>query len=101
MLILSKAVSAEVIHLKIYSHKVLNLTLVDLPGITKVPVADQPEDIEHQINELCLPYIKNPNSIILAVTPANADMATSEGIKLARQVDPDGMLFFSIIIITL
>ena len=32
----------------------------------------------------------NPNSIILAVSAANADIATSESIKLARDVDPDG-----------
>ncbi|CAH8458508.1 unnamed protein product [Heterobilharzia americana] len=85
-----KSVSAEPINLKIFSPRVLNLTLVDLPGITKVPVADQPEDIESLINDLCLPYIHNPNSVILAVTPANADMATSEGLKLAKTVDPDG-----------
>ncbi|KAL5966436.1 Dynamin-1-like protein [Taenia solium] len=85
-----KMVSSEAIHLKIYSPRVLNLTLVDLPGITKVPVDDQPEDIENQINTLCLHYISNPNCIILAVTPANADMATSESLKLAKEVDPEG-----------
>ncbi|KAL5108530.1 Dynamin-1-like protein [Taenia crassiceps] len=85
-----KMVSSEAIHLKIYSPRVLNLTLVDLPGITKVPVDDQPQDIENQINTLCLHYISNPNCIILAVTPANADMATSESLKLAKEVDPEG-----------
>ncbi|VDM36822.1 unnamed protein product [Toxocara canis] len=35
-------------------------------------------------------YISNPNSIILAVTPANQDFATSEPLKMAREVDPDG-----------
>ena len=68
----------------------LTLTLVDLPGITKVPVGDQPEDIELQIREMCLKYISNPNSIILAVTAANTDIATSESLKLAKDVDPDG-----------
>lgn len=72
-------VSTDPIILKVYSTKVLSLTLVDLPGITKVPVGDQPEDIELQIRNLCLQYIKNPNCIILAVTSANADIATSEG----------------------
>jgi len=64
--------------------------LIDLPGITKVPVADQPPDIEFQIREMCTAYIGNPNSIILAVTAANTDLATSEALKLAREVDPDG-----------
>ena len=55
-----------------------------------MPVGDQPEDIENQIKSLIAKYIVNPNSIILAVSAANADIATSESIKLARDVDPDG-----------
>ncbi len=31
-----------------------------------------------------------PNSIILAVSPANQDIATSDAIKIAREVDPQG-----------
>ncbi|XP_055545952.1 dynamin-1-like protein [Wyeomyia smithii] len=86
----NKGICPEPISLKIYSTKVVNLTLVDLPGITKVPVGDQPEDIEAQIKDLLIQYIENPNSIILAVTAANTDMATSESLKMAKEVDPDG-----------
>ncbi|KAM8891111.1 dynamin-1-like protein isoform 4-T4 [Spinachia spinachia] len=86
----NKGVSDEPIHLKIFSPHVVNLTLVDLPGLTKVPVGDQPKDIELQIKELIYKYISNPNSIILAVTAANTDMATSEALKVAREADPDG-----------
>ncbi|XP_023296459.2 dynamin-1-like protein [Lucilia cuprina] len=86
----NKGICSEAINLKIFSTRVVNLTLVDLPGITKVPVGDQPEDIEQQIKDLVLKYIENPNSIILAVTAANTDMATSEALKLAKDVDPDG-----------
>ncbi|XP_033491047.1 dynamin-1-like protein isoform X1 [Epinephelus fuscoguttatus] len=86
----NKGISDEPIHLKIFSPHVVNLTLVDLPGITKVPVGDQPKDIELQIRELIFKFISNPNSIILAVTAANTDMATSEALKVAREVDPDG-----------
>lgn len=86
----NKGICPEPINLKIYSTKVVNLTLVDLPGITKVPVGDQPEDIEMQIKDLLVKYIENPNSIILAVTAANTDMATSESLKMAKDVDPDG-----------
>ncbi|XP_068141696.1 dynamin-1-like protein [Drosophila tropicalis] len=86
----NKGICPEPINLKIFSTRVVNLTLVDLPGITKVPVGDQPEDIESQIKELVVKYIENPNSIILAVTAANTDMATSEALKLAKDVDPDG-----------
>uniref|UniRef100_A0A674CVA2 Dynamin-1-like protein n=1 Tax=Salmo trutta TaxID=8032 RepID=A0A674CVA2_SALTR len=86
----NKGITDEPIHLKIFSPHVVNLTLVDLPGITKVPVGDQPKDIEVQIKDLIVKHISNPNSIILAVTAANTDMATSEALKVAREVDPDG-----------
>jgi len=86
----NKGICPEPIVLKIYSPSILNLTLVDLPGLTKVPVGDQPEDIETQIKRLVMKYIGNPNSIILAVVTANTDMATSESLKIARDVDPDG-----------
>lgn len=53
-------------------------------------MGDQPQDIEIQIKDLILKHISNPNCIILAVTAANTDMATSEALKVAREVDPDG-----------
>ncbi|XP_072256357.1 dynamin-1-like protein isoform X3 [Pyxicephalus adspersus] len=93
----NKGISPEPIHLKIFSPNVVNLTLVDLPGMTKVPVGDQPKDIEVQIRELILRYISNPNSIILAVTAANTDMATSEALKIARESDPDGRRTLAVI----
>nr|XP_013227428.1 dynamin-1-like protein isoform X1 [Columba livia]XP_021140483.1 dynamin-1-like protein isoform X1 [Columba livia] len=65
--------------------------------MTKVPVGDQPKDIELQIRELILQFISNPNSIILAVTAANTDMATSEALKIAREVDPDGRRTLAVI----
>ncbi len=86
----NKGISRLPINLKVYSPKVLNLTLVDLPGITKVPIGDQPTDIEKQIRNLILEYIAKPNCIVLAVSPANVDLVNSESLKLARQVDPQG-----------
>ncbi|KAG0243416.1 vacuolar protein sorting-associated protein 1 [Mortierella sp. GBA43] len=78
------------INLRIYSPNVLTLTLVDLPGLTKVPVGDQPKDIEKQIRDMIIKYITKPNAIILAVTAANVDLANSDGLRLARDVDPEG-----------
>lgn len=86
----NKGICPEPIILRIYSASVLNLTLVDLPGLTKVPVGDQPEDIEGQVKSLIFKFISNPNSIILAVVTANTDMATSESLKIAKEVDTDG-----------
>ena len=86
----NKGINRQPINLKIFSPHVLNLTLVDLPGLTKVPIGDQPSDIEKQTRTLILEYIAKPNSIILAVSPANVDIVNSEALKLARQVDPMG-----------
>ena len=86
----NKGISNKSINLKIFSPYVLNLTLVDLPGVTKVPTGDQPEDVEDQIKAMCYEFINNPNAIILAVTAANSDLVNSDGLKMARAVDPDG-----------
>lgn len=69
----------------------MNLTLIDLPGITKVPVGDQPPDIEQQVHDMILIYIRKENCLILAVTPANSDLANSDALKLAKEVDPEGI----------
>lgn len=83
-------ISPVPINLRIYSPHVLTLTLVDLPGLTKVPVGDQPKDIERQIKEMIMKFISKPNAIILSVNAANTDLANSDGLKLAREVDPEG-----------
>ena len=71
---------------------VLNLTLIDLPGITKVPVGDQPADIEQQIRDMIMQFITRESCLVLAVTPANTDLANSDALKLAKEVDPQGEL---------
>lgn len=86
-----KAVSKEPIILHIHSADVLPLTLVDTPGMTRVPVGDQPSDIEHQIRDMVHSIVQSKNAIILAVHPANQDIATSDGLKIAREVDPKGL----------
>lgn len=86
----NKGISRDPINLKIYSPHVVNLTLVDLPGLTKIPVGDQPSDIERQTKDLIFHYASKPNSVILAVSPANVDIVNSESLKLAKEVDPEG-----------
>jgi replication fork clamp-binding protein CrfC len=86
----NKGISPVPIVLKIFSPRVVNLSLIDLPGITKIPVGDQPEDIEYKIKKMIRLYIQNPNSLILAISPGNYDIANSDSLKLAREVDPEG-----------
>ncbi|KAI8834979.1 Dynamin central region-domain-containing protein [Chytriomyces cf. hyalinus JEL632] len=84
-------VSPQPINLRIYSPNVLTLTLIDLPGLTKVAVGDQPKDIERLIKDMIMKFITKPNCIILSVTAANTDLANSDGLKLAREVDVEGV----------
>ncbi|CAI0557254.1 unnamed protein product [Linum tenue] len=93
----NKGVSDKQIRLKIFSPNVLDMTLVDLPGITKVPVGDQPTDIESRIRTMIMSYIKKPSCLILAVTAANADLANSDALQIAGIADPDGYRTIGII----
>jgi dynamin 1-like protein len=86
----NSGISKEPIMCKVFSKTVVDLTLVDLPGITKVPVGDQPTDIEDLIKDMILEFVTHPSSIILALTAANTDLANSDALKLAREVDPHG-----------
>ncbi|CAG2115399.1 unnamed protein product [Medioppia subpectinata] len=86
----SRGISPKPINLRIHSSEMLDLTLVDLPGMTRVAVGNQPKDIEFQIERMILDYISGENCLILAVTAANQDLATSDALKLANKVDPEG-----------
>uniref|UniRef100_A0A4W4E4I8 Dynamin-type G domain-containing protein n=1 Tax=Electrophorus electricus TaxID=8005 RepID=A0A4W4E4I8_ELEEL len=80
----------ELISLEITSPDVCNLTLIDLPGITRVPVKGQPEDIGDQIRRLILKFIEKKETINLVVVPCNVDIATTEALRMAQGVDPHG-----------
>ncbi|XP_027928434.1 dynamin-related protein 1E [Vigna unguiculata] len=93
----TKQISPIPIHLSIYSPNVVNLTLIDLPGLTKVAVEGQPESIVQEIEAMVRSYVEKPNCIILAISPANQDIATSDAIKLSREVDPTGERTFGVL----
>ncbi|XP_044030189.1 dynamin-1a isoform X14 [Siniperca chuatsi] len=93
----NKGISPVPINLRVYSPHVLNLTLVDLPGMTKVPVGDQPVDIEAQIRDMLMQFVTKENCLMLAVSPANSDLANSDALKIAKEVDPQGMRTIGVI----
>ncbi|OAY63986.1 Dynamin-related protein 1E [Ananas comosus] len=93
----SKQISPMPIHLSIYSPHVVNLTLIDLPGLTKVAVEGQPDSIVEDIENMVRSYVEKPNCIILAISPANQDIATSDAIKLSKEVDPTGERTFGVL----
>ena len=84
----SKAVSAEPIMLSIRAANAPSLTLVDMPGLTKVATADQPASVVTDIERMAKKFIVSENVVIVAVSAANADIATSDGVRLAKEVDP-------------
>ncbi|GLJ04639.1 hypothetical protein SUGI_0000400 [Cryptomeria japonica] len=86
----NKGISDKQIRLIFFSPYVLNINLVDLPGIMKVPVGDQPIDIESRTRAMIMSYIEHPSCIILAVSPANSDLANSDALHIARVADADG-----------
>lgn len=55
-----------------------------------MPIGDQPADIEQQIKAMIFQFIRRESCLILAVTPANTDLANSDALKLAKEVDPQG-----------
>uniref|UniRef100_A0A8C4MN79 Dynamin-1 n=1 Tax=Equus asinus asinus TaxID=83772 RepID=A0A8C4MN79_EQUAS len=93
----NKGISPAPINLRVYSPHVLNLTLVDLPGMTKVPVGDQPPDIEFQIRDMLMQFVTKENCLILAVSPANSDLANSDALKIAKEVDSQGQRTIGVI----
>ncbi|KAK0401491.1 hypothetical protein QR680_015819 [Steinernema hermaphroditum] len=86
----NQGITEKSINLKIFSPHVLNLTLVDLPGVTRVATGNQRDDIESVVREMILSFIKKPNCLILACSQAVVDLSLSEALLLARRVDPHG-----------
>jgi len=82
----SKNIIDKPIVLTVYSHTCPDLTLVDLPGITRIPMqgSDQPDNIEQITRNMATRYVSDSRTIILCVLPANADMTTSDGLQMAR-----------------
>ena len=76
--------------LNVYSQTCPDLTLVDLPGVTRVPIKGQPANIEEVTKNMCRRYADDPLTIILCVIAANSDIATSDGLKLAKEIDTTG-----------
>ena len=86
----NKNIIDKPIVLNVYSQTCPDLTLVDLPGVTRVPIGDQPKNIEEITKNMAKRYVDDPLTIILCVIAANSDIATSDGLKLAKEIDTTG-----------
>ena len=78
----NKGIVDKPIILSIYSKDCPDLTIIDLPGITRVPLegSDQTKDIEKVTKKMALRYCKDKRTIILCVIAANQDMSTSDAL---------------------
>ncbi|EGR30647.1 hypothetical protein IMG5_126860 [Ichthyophthirius multifiliis] len=87
-----KAIVNDPIIMTVYSNDCLDLTLIDLPGITRIPLkdSDQSVNVEQLTKEMAMHYIKDDRTIILCVVPGNQDISNSDGLQLAREVDKEG-----------
>ncbi|OMJ73058.1 hypothetical protein SteCoe_28335 [Stentor coeruleus] len=93
----TKNIIDDPIVLTIYSSTCPDLTLIDLPGVTRIPVGDQPKNIYEITKEMAHRYISDPRTIILCVCAANVDITTSDGIQMAKRVDPQGIRTLGVI----
>lgn len=93
----NKNIVDDPIVLQVFSPNCPDLTVIDLPGITRIPIGNQPKDIERITKEMVTRYCKDERTIILAVIPANADMTTSEALQIAQTLDPQGVRTLGVI----
>ena len=56
-----------------------------------MPVPGQPDNIEQITRGMAERYMRDSRTIILCVVTANADMATQEGLRMARAIDSKGI----------
>lgn len=92
-----KGICSTPLTLVVKKNGIPDLTMVDLPGITRVPVHGQPEDIYQQISSIIMEYITPQQSIILNVLSASVDFPTCESIRMSQQVDRTGQRTLAVV----
>ena len=83
--------SDDVLKIEICGPKQQHLSVIDVPGIFHNTTAGVTTDADMEVvRNMVNKYMKNPRSVILAVIPANVDIATQEILKMAKECDPKG-----------
>ena len=85
-----KGIIDDPIILQVFSADCPDLTVIDLPGITRIAIGDQPKNIEEITKNMVKRYCEEERTIILCVLAANADMTTSEALQMSSFLDPKG-----------
>lgn len=84
-------ITAEPVVVKIFVREGITISMIDMPGLTKIALQGQNSNFPALIEDINKTYIQNPNSIILAISPANVDVANSDALRLAKDFDPEGI----------
>jgi len=86
----NKNIVDKPIILNVYSQTCPDLTLIDLPGVQRVKVGCCSRNIEEITLNIAKRYVDDPLTIILCIIDANTDIATSDGLWLAKEIDTSG-----------
>lgn len=83
--------SDDVLKIEICGPKQQHLSVIDVPGIFRNTTEGMTTDSDIEVvRNMVNHYMKNPRSVILAVIPANVDIATQEILKMAQKCDAKG-----------
>ena len=93
----NKGIVDDPIVLQVFSADTPDLTVIDLPGITRIAIGDQPKDIERITKTMVKRYCEDDRTIILCVLAANSDMSTSEALQMSMMLDDKGMRTIGVI----
>ncbi|GAB4835602.1 Dynamin- protein 4C [Ancistrocladus abbreviatus] len=93
----AEGISHVPLTLVVKKNGVPDLTMVDLPGITRVPVHGQLENIYEQISNIIVEYITPEESIILNVLSATVDFSTCESIRMSQTIDKTGLRTLAVV----
>ena len=86
-----KTFADDVLKIEICGPSEQHLSFIDVPGIFKktTPGLTSKADMA-MVRSMVKTYMQNPRSVILAVIPANVDIATQEILDMAEECDPRG-----------
>lgn len=88
---IKKTFSEDVLAIEVCDPGQQHLSVIDVPGIFKRTTKDVTTKADiAMVRSMVLAYMKNPRSLILAVVPANVDIATQEILEIAEECDPKG-----------
>ncbi|KAL8883554.1 MAG: hypothetical protein Q9205_002223 [Flavoplaca limonia] len=87
----SKSFSEDVLKIELSGPDYEHFSVVDLPGLFRKPTPGKTTKADTTfVKSMARGYIHNSRSIILAVVPANIDIATQEIVQMAEDADPTG-----------